>query len=205
MPGTSQTRFWILAIGVVAASLDGVAILLHAWAGVHMAFTVIVMAPLSVVILLALAAWSRKQGEEIFIQRLAGGLFAGFMGLVAYDVVRWIILISGMVPFNPFRAIEVFGLLILKTDAATWLTKSVGWAFHIWNGLSFAVMFTLAFGCGTVLLALAWSLVLEVAMLASYPSMFRIKLEWPFISVSLAGHIAYGLALGYAARGAVKA
>ena len=173
--------------------------------GVHMAFTVIVMAPLSVVILLALAAWSRKQGEEIFIQRLAGGLFAGFMGLVAYDVVRWIILISGMVPFNPFRAIEVFGLLILKTDAATWLTKSVGWAFHIWNGLSFAVMFTLAFGCGTVLLALAWSLVLEVAMLASYPSMFRIKLEWPFISVSLAGHIAYGLALGYAARGAVKA
>ena len=114
-------------------------------------------------------------------------------------------LLSGFVPFNPFRAIEVFGLLILRTDVDTSVTKTVGWPFHLWYGLSFAVMYTLALGRGRIWWAIGWSMMLEIAMLSTYPSMFRIMLDWPFLAVSLIGHLAYGLGLGIAARGAIKA
>jgi hypothetical protein len=204
MAQENQNSFLTLAIGVGAASMSGLAILLHAFAGVHLAFSIIVLAPMTVLALLCLFTRAQPRSREIFVQRFAGGFFAGFMGLLAYDMVRWLILISGTVPFNPFRAIEVFGLLILQTDVDTWLTKTAGWLFHIWNGLAFAVMFTLALGRGRLWWAIAWSLVLETAMLSTYPSMFRIMLDWPFFAVSFIGHLAYGLALGLAARGAVK-
>jgi hypothetical protein len=203
-PDEDRSAFWTLTIGVIAASLSGAAILLHAFGGVHLAFSVIVLAPMTLVMILCLGVWAKPRNREIFLQRLVGGLFAGFMGLVAYDLVRWLILISGTVPFSPFRAIEVFGLLILRADVDSWLTKAVGWIFHVWNGLSFAVMFTMAVGRGRLWWAIVWSLVLEVAMLSTYPSLFRILLDWPFITVSLVGHLAYGIGLGLAAHGAVK-
>lgn len=204
MNGDRPPKSWLLGVGIVTASLSGVALLLHAFAHVHMAFTVIVIAPLTVILLTAAIANTRLQGREIFLQRVWAGVFAGCMGLIAYDGVRWLILLSGMVPFNPFRAIEVFGLLIMKADTDTVLTKVVGWLFHTWNGIAFATMFTLAFGRGKIWQAIAWSLVLEAAMICTYPSLLRIKLDWPFLSISVIGHIAYGLALGYSARGAVK-
>ncbi len=195
---------WLTLIGVITASLSGVALLMHTFVHVHLAFTVIVMVPLTVMLLAALLAAKRIEGRAVFLQRLWAGAFAGFMGLIAYDGIRWLIGLAGVVPFNPFRAIEVFGLLIMKSDVDTALTKTIGWLFHTWNGLTFAIMFTLAFGRGKVWLAVLWSLVLEAAMIATYPSLLRIKLDWPFLSISIIGHIAYGLALGYAARGAVK-
>ncbi|HJT80272.1 MAG TPA: hypothetical protein VJ719_03660 [Chthoniobacterales bacterium] len=201
----SRAAVVTLIIGFVAASLSGVAVLLHAFQAVHLGFSVIVLAPATVVLILIIATRKQSFARAIFLQRLGAGLFAGLIGLIAYDAIRWVILITGFVPFNPFRAIEVFGLLILRTDIDSCLTKSVGWLFHIWNGLSFASMYTLALGRGRVWWAIIWSLLLEVAMLSTYPSMFRIMLDWPFLVVSLIGHLAYGLGLGLTARGAVKA
>lgn len=204
MEDTTHPKSWLIAVGVITASLSGAALLLHAFAGVHLAFTVIVITPMTVLLLGAVMARKRIEGREIFLQRVWAGMFAGFMGLIAYDVIRWLVLMSGLVPFNPFRAIEVFGLLIMRADADTALTKTVGWLFHTWNGLSFAVMFTLAFGRGKMWLAVLWSLVLEAAMIGTYPSLLRIKLDAPFLLISIIGHLAYGLTLGYTARGAVK-
>jgi hypothetical protein len=204
MPTQDKSLLWTLVIGTAAASLSGMAILLYAFAGVHLAFSVTIMAPMTVVMILCVWTRAKPPAREIFIQRLAAGLFCGVAGLIAYDGVRWLILISGTVPFNPFRAIEVFGLLILKVDVDTWITKTVGWLFHIWNGLSFAVMFTLAVGRGSLLWAIIWSLMLELAMVSTYPSIFRLWLDLPFLVVSLSGHLAFGVALGLAARGAVR-
>ena len=200
----ARNNFWLLMIGVGAASMSGAAVLLHAFANVHLASSTMVLAPASLVILLCAATWSKERSREIFVQRLAGGLFSGLMGLVAYDLLRWLILISGTVPFNPFRAIEVLGLLILNAPADTWGTRVAGWLFHIWNGLAFGVMYTLAVGRGRWWWAVIWSLALEGAMLSTYPSMFRMALDWPFITISVIGHLSYGLALGFTARGAIK-
>jgi len=199
-----RSGFAARLIGTIAASLSGLAVVLHAAGLVHLGFSIVVFAPATVVLILVIATWKQTHARSIFLQRLGAGLFAGFIGVIAYDAVRWVILVSGLVPFNPFRAIEVFGLLILKTDVDTGLSKSVGWLFHIWNGLSFAVMYTLALGRGKIWWAIGWSLVLEVAMLSTYPSMFRIMLDWPFLVVSLISHLAYGIGLGITARGAVK-
>ena len=103
-------------VGILVASLSGVALILHAFLNVHIAFTVIVMILLTVLLLAAAIAQKRFQGREVLLQRIFAGVFAGFMGMIAYDLIRWVIMISGIVPFNPFRAIEVFGLLIMKTD-----------------------------------------------------------------------------------------
>jgi hypothetical protein len=198
--------FWrrpSLVIAFVTASLSGVVVLLHALQWVTLTYTITILAPLSAVVFIALLFYARRGREQILLNRLAAGLLAGAMGLVAYDLVRLVILLAG-VPFNPFRPIEVFGLLILDRYQDTTLTKAVGWGFHIWNGLAFAVMYTLTLGRGRMPWAIGWSMVLEGAMLSSYPSLFQIVRDWAFVLVSLVGHLCYGLALGATARRTVK-
>jgi hypothetical protein len=105
-------------------------------------------------------------------------------------VIRPLVVLIGLPGFNPFRPIEQFGLLILDEREDTVRTKVVGWVFHIWNGLSFAAMYTLAVGRGRPLWGLGWAMLLEIATLAAYPSLFRITLSAPFILISLIGHAA---------------
>lgn len=199
-----EARRRLLVVGVIAASLSGVAILLAAVGWISMAISIAALAPLTAVLFVLLYVVARRTGERTFLDRLAGGLIAGVFGLIAYDVLRLGILVTGLTPFNPFRPIEVFGLMILDRYQDSILTQTVGWIFHVWNGLGFAVMYTLAVGPGTVVRALLWAMLLELAMLASYPSLFRIALEWPFVTVSLVGHVAYGVAVGLVARRVVS-
>ena len=198
--------FWLrpsLFVAFVTASLSGVVILLHALHWVTLMYTIRVLAPLTAFVSIALLVHRRHGPEDVFLNRLVGGLLAGVGGLVAYDLLR-LALLFGHLPFNPFRPIEVYGLLILGRYQDTALTKTVGWAFHVWNGLAFALMYTMAFGRGRMLWALGWAMILEVAMLASYPSLFGIVRNGTFVGVSLTGHLAYGLGLGATARQVVK-
>src|SRR5579884_720471 len=169
---------------ILAASGSGAAILLHAFHVVTLSYSIIVLAPLTAILLAAaLVRWGRGR-EEVLLERLRGGLIAGAAGLIAYDLVRLAILGLGVVGFNPFRPIEVYGLLILDRYQDTTLTKVVGWLFHVWNGLSFAVMYTLAVGPGRVLWAVLWAMMLEATMIATYPSMFRVARDVTFLVVS---------------------
>ncbi|MGB8645295.1 MAG: DUF6789 family protein [Anaerolineae bacterium] len=192
-----------LLIAFFAASLSGLAILLYAAHVVTLTYSLTFLAPLTAIVFVALLVYSGRGREEVLLNRLWGGLLAGVLGLMAYDLVRLVILWSG-VPFNPFRPIEIYGLLILDQYQDTPLTKAVGWGFHIWNGLSFALMYTLALGRGRMRWAVLWGLVLETTMLVTYPSIFRLLVDWAFVLTSLVGHIAYGLALGATARRTVK-
>lgn len=204
MMDAASNRRWVLAIAIGAASLSGLALLLHAFAGWKIAFSLTVLGPLTAVLGLSAHALARPEVRPVFLQRLWAGAFAGFIGLLAYDGGRALILLLGIVPFNPFRAIEKFGLLITDSDVDTTWTKTLGWLFHTWNGLGFGAMFTLAFGRGTIFRAVAWSMLLESAMIATYPSLFRIQLDWPFLSMSILGHLFYGLALGWTAKRVVE-
>ncbi len=201
-----MSRLWrspVMIVGFLAASSSGAAILLHAFGWVTLTYTVTLLAPLTAMLFLVFLVYSKRWREQEFLSRLQGGLIAGALGLAAYDLVRLLVLLAG-VSFNPFRPIEVYGLLILNRYHDTPLTKAVGWAFHVWNGFSFAVMYTMAVGRGRILWGLGWGLLLEAAMLASYPSMFHILLGWRFVTVSLAGHAAYGLTIGSTARKVVS-
>ena len=195
--------FWTrpsLLIGFAAASASGAAILLAAFGWITMVYSVTISAPLVAVLFVALWIQSSRASETIFLDRARGGLIAGILGLLAYDLIRLLILATHLVPFNPFRPIEVFGLLILDRYQDSTATKIVGWLFHTWNGLSFALMYTLAFGPGKIGWAILWALLLETAMLATYPTLFHVILAWPFVTISLIGHLAYGGAIGWGAR-----
>src|SRR5262249_34920405 len=141
--------------------------------------------------------------EDVLLNRLAAGLLAGVVGLLAYDLIR-LAFFAAHLPFNPFRPIEVYGLLILDRYQDTAVTRAVGGAFHIWNGMAFALMYTLCVGRGRLGWALAWSMTLEVAMLASYPSLLGIIRDWAFVTVTATGHTAYGVGLHAIARRAVR-
>jgi hypothetical protein len=201
------TQHWrrpALLIAFLAASTSGLAVLLYAAGWITLNYSLRILAPLTMFAFVALVASTGPHREQLLVTRLAGGLLAGAAGLAAYDLLRLLILASGLVGFNPFRLIEVYGLLILDAPEDTALTKVVGWAFHLWNGLSFAMMYTLLLGRGRLLWALGWGLLLELGTVVSYPSMFGLTLGREFVLVSLSGHLAYGLALGVTARRVVK-
>jgi hypothetical protein len=193
-----------IALAFAAASLNGAAILLHAQGSIRLEYTIQIVAVLSLFIFMGVLVASGRGPEAMLVDRMRGGFLAGVVGLVAYDLIRVIAFIPGLFSFNPFRPIEIYGLLILGTVEDTPLTKSVGWAFHIWNGLSFATMYTLAFGRGRLLWAVAWGMALQLMMLAAYPSIFGIIANWDFILLGTIGHIAYGLAFGATARRVVR-
>ena len=192
-----------LFLAFTTASLSGLVVLLHALGWVTLTYAVRVLAPLTAFGCIALLVRRRRASEDVLLNRLTAGLLAGVVGLLAYDLVRVAFLVAHF-PFKPFRPIEVYGLLILDRYQDTALTKAAGWAFHIWNGLAFALMYTLSVGRGRLGWALAWSMTLEVAMLASYPSLFGIIRDWAFVTVTVTGHTAYGFGLHAIARRAVR-
>jgi hypothetical protein len=193
-----------LVIAFLAAASSGAVIILHALHWITLTYSIWLLAPLSAIVFVMLLVRSERGQEEVFVNRLRGGAIAGALAVAAYDMVRLLLLLSGLFPFNPFRPIEVYGLLILDRYQDTPLTKAVGWTFHVWNGLAFAIMYTLAVGRGRVLWGLGWGMMLEVAMIATYPSIFRLRLDWAFVLVSLIGHVAYGLTIGITARKVVR-
>lgn len=200
---TTLVRQPSMLIAFLAAASSGAILIAHALGWVTLSYTAAILAPLSLFLFLALWVRAGRGREEVLVNRLVAGVIAGAVGLVGYDLVRLAILLAG-VPFNPFRPIEVFGLLILDTYDDTLLTKTVGWAFHFWNGLAFASMYTLALGKGRVLWAVGWGMLLEIAMISTYPSIFRLLIDWPFLAVSMTGHIAYGLGIGFTARRVIR-
>lgn len=193
-----------LTVIVLAASGSGIAVILHALGWLALGPALTILAPLTILIVAGVIARADELRQRILLNRVVAGFLAGVAGLLAYDLIRLLILATGLVPFNPFRAIEVYGLLILDTHEESLLTKSLGWAFHIWNGLFFAVMYATAFGKGRLIYAVLWGLLLEGAMLATYPSMFHIAMDWPFIVIGVIGHLAYGLTIGLVTPRAVR-
>ena len=200
---TTRHHWPIFLIAFLSASTSGLALLLYALGLAPLSVTVTILAPLTAVTFMAIWVLSGGESEKVFLDRLKGGLIAGAVGLLAYDLVRLVILLAG-VNFNPFRPIEVFGLLILGVTQDTTLTKSLGWSFHIWNGLSFAIMYTMIAGRGKVWWAVLWALFLETAMIVTYPSIFQVAVDAPFLIISVVGHLAYGLAVGVTARKVVR-
>jgi hypothetical protein len=192
------------AVGVAAAFTSILALLLHMAGWLRMPFTIACLSMPGLILLGVLAVYARRADEAIFLNRLVVGFLAGLAALVAYDLIRLAVISTGWFAFNPFRPIEVFGLLILDQDTDTLWTRAAGWAYHVWNAISFGVIYTLAVGRGRLLYGAAWGLILEVGTLVSYPSFFRFLADASFLAVSMVGHVTFGLVLGALARRYVR-
>lgn len=129
--------------------------------------------------------------------RLVTGLVAGALATGGYDAVRWMVVTLGWMEFWPFDSFPLFGALILGPNAPRIWTQVVGIAYHLMNGVGFAVAYCLLLGGRDWRLGVVWALGLELAMVSLYPSWLNLDAVLrEFTVVSLVGHVTYGAVLG---------
>ncbi len=143
-------------------------------------------------------ALSRASGDQRswLGERVRAGVLAGIPALAAYDLARFGLVSIASLSFEPFHVLPLFGDAILGPAASERAAFIAGLAFHLANGLGFAIAFAVAVRRPTVLKGIAWALTLEAAMLALYPGWLDTSITGELLPVSAAGHLAYGCVLG---------
>jgi len=187
-------------IAFACASLSGVALLLHAAGLLPLYFLVDALGPPSLILLIAIGVYAHRIDEPVLTGRLAVGALAGLAATAAYDLVRLLLRWSGAIGFDPFITHPIFGQLITGAPLTSSVALAAGWAYHVWNGVGFAVMYTLIAGPALPIYAIGWALFLEIAWLTALPSALNFTLRPDLILVSLIGHTAYGIVLGLIAH-----
>ncbi len=138
---------------------------------------------------------------------IAAGVVAGVVGLICYDSSKAILSFADPSPFNPFGATATFGALLIGTNAPGWALQTAGIAFHVLNGIAFAIAYTTLFARlgatsrrRAVLQGMVWGVFLETFQLTLYPGWLDIKAYAEFATMSAGAHLIYGAALGLTAR-----
>lgn len=150
--------------------------------------------------LTAVTVMARRSEQTLFLVRLRRGAAAGLGATLAYDLCRWAIEVTDITSTNSFIAIRVFGTGLTDAGPTTALATSAGWLFHFTNGVGFAIAFLFVAAGRHWLWAVAYALVLEAFMVGLYPGWLDITVGSEFLSVSIAGHLAYGAVLGAVAQ-----
>lgn len=200
-----RRRTALTLVGLASASVSGLAIVLHAAGWLPMYFTLDVLGPPSLVLLLLIGIYARRIDEQLVLNRLLVGAWAGLAATGAYDLVRLLLRFSGAIGFDPFLTHPIFGMLITGRPLASSIAVAAGWGYHLWNGVGFAVMYTLIAGPAHFGYAVGWAMLLEVAWLTALPSTLNFQLNPDLLLVSLVGHAAYGVTLGLLARRFIRA
>jgi hypothetical protein len=190
-------------IGIGLASLSGLFLLAQVFVSIPLSLTApFVVLPSAVgLITVALVRMRAYVRLDQFHARLGVGARWGLAATLLYDVVRPAIQLLFGSPFAAFRAIPIFGSLITGLPETDPLALAVGVAYHIWNGVSFGMMFALVRPRGGILNGLLWGVALQSLMLATYPRLLQVRLEEPSLLISgLIGHGIWGMTLGYGVR-----
>lgn len=197
----SVSDFKLRVIAALAASTGIAALLLDVYDVIAMPFTLSFVAIPVTIALVAFSAMVNRVDRADFVRRMWIGFVAGLLATAAYDISRWLVLVLTPATFDPFRALPNFGALMLDQPASTTGAVVAGWIYHFWNGLSFAVIYTLLAGGARARWAVGWAFLLEVATIIVTPRYTGISpTDTAFIAVSLIGHIIYGATLGVLAR-----
>jgi hypothetical protein len=142
--------------------------------------------------------------RTLLAQRIRIGLVAGVWATIAYDLVRYVLVAALSWSVSPFGAFPLFGRLLIGGDqpeVALWVAGTV---FHLLNGLGFAIGYTLVITAPTVWTAVIWGMTLELFTILLYPDWLGIRAIDEFFSMSMLGHLAYGIVLGLIAVRAAR-
>jgi hypothetical protein len=148
--------------------------------------------------LAALAGLARARGWRDAQDVIRGGLWAGCLATLVYDVVRIPIVHAGI---PVFKAISYFGTVLLAVDRPTPLSDLAGWSYHASNGVSFGLMYAALVTRPGPITAVLWGLSLEAAMLMTpYAEVFGYQRDARFMAITIGSHACYGLTLWLALR-----
>jgi hypothetical protein len=195
---TSALRFPKL-LGVAALS-SGAALVTHILTAVSLTTAVAFAGALMVA---TVAFHWRRAGpyaRRWLRRRLAVGVLAGAVATAAYDGAKFILSRLDPSPYNPFEVVRVFGALLAGPAAPKVLAFAVGFAFHAYNGISFAVAYCLLFGRRGVWSGIMWGLFLESFQLVLYPDWLQVRYYREFAQISALSHIIYGMTLALCCR-----
>jgi hypothetical protein len=132
--------------------------------------------------------------------RVKVGAVAGVLATASYDLARYGLVSLTSMTFQPFHVFTRFGALFIGQDAPTPWLYLAGIAFHVANGIGFAIGYTLLTRRPRVWSAMTFAFGLELCMALLYPSWLRMTALGEFLQVSILGHAVYGLVLGTITR-----
>src|SRR5206468_4472153 len=101
-----------------------------------------------------------------------------------------------------------FGELLLGNTEPRWLVHSLGWTYHLSNGVALGIMFLAVtslfkkprFFVG----AICWALLVEALLLLTpYTAFFGLLLDGKFLLLTLSAHLIFGIALGAYCRACI--
>jgi hypothetical protein len=191
---------WLAAIFLAS----GAALVVYIVSGISLPWTFLGLGLVAAAVVV-LALRRMPPLRRAFVRRrIAVGAVAGLAATLAYDAVRYALVEFGGLQVKPFEAWRLFGLALTDTDLPPAAVLVAGTAFHVCNGVAFGIAYTLAFGQRGPIAGIVWALVLETFMVSLYPGWLGLKALDEFISVSVAGHLAYGSVLGALARSLLR-
>jgi hypothetical protein len=163
------------------------------------------LAMLGIAVSGAVAWWWSMRGRPPVVRRrirrtVLSGLRIGLVATAAYDLVRYGVVMAFSMSFQPLHVIPIFGHLFVGAGAPIWLAWLVGFAYHIGNGVGFGIAYVVLFRRPHPVTGILWGLGLELAMATLYPSWLRVTALREFLTVSMIGHVVYGVVLGLLAR-----
>jgi hypothetical protein len=186
-----------LLLLTLAAAASSILALLLDWVGwIRMPYTVSFLSLPAMVFLVVLTVWAGRTREALLFNRLTVGATGGLLGLVGYDVVRWLVQVVLPVDFDAFAAFPTFGHLMTGEPREAGIALAAGWAYHVTNGLTFGIIYALVAGPARWWWGLVWGAALEAAMMVVYPSLMNPRSVSDFVMVSVIGHGVFGAIVG---------
>jgi hypothetical protein len=178
----------------------GAALLVYVISGISLPAAL--MVSLLGALLLGVLIWRRATApDRAGLRRtLRVGLIAGLLALAAYDLARYLLVEVAGFTFWPFDIFGIFGQALLGAGYRGPFVTLAGVAYHVANGVGFALAYTVWLGRRGIWAGIAWAMALEVVMVTIYPGWLGLKALDEFLRVSIFGHVIYGSVLGGTAR-----
>ncbi len=136
---------------------------------------------------------ARKQ----FLEIIRMGLLAGIAATAGYDIIRLLIVTIFHFTIRPFDTFKFFGQIIMDKPISNQTAYTIGFLYHLLNGITFSIAFFIVFNGKHWLYGILWAFVLELMMLVVYPRFLNIQsVMEEFTIVSCSGHTVYGSIIG---------
>ncbi len=191
-------RSWLLLAALPLAT--GAALIVHVLTSISLGYALLFAA--IVVIFTATLTWRNlpQPARREIVLRVRAGTLAGLVATICYDLFRWLLVNVFHYTFWPFDIFRIFGFAIAGPGTAIGTATVIGVVYHYANGILFAIAYAILLAPRGWWTGLLWALGLEALMLSIYPGWLHIKAFDEFLSVSMLGHIMYGLILGIGSR-----
>ena len=180
--------------------ISGLGVLAQTYGDISMEYTApFVVFPIGCLVGIALLL-RRRLPERLhgYTDALIRGAVWGLLATFAYDAIRPVVVSIFGFDYKPFKAIQIFGELITGRSSGTFVSDSAGWAYHFWNGISFAMMFALLRPRGGIILGFLWGETLQMILSVVYVDLlvnFH-PLATGTLVTGVIGHGLWGIVLG---------